>query len=380
MTLSAVCPRKALLDAVKTVSAAVSGRSSLPILSHILIREEMGGLRLCGNDLEMSISCRIPADVHISGEATVHAKTLAGLLTNLPEKSDVSLRCQKDFSVKVQCDTSQYKILGMNPEEYPSRSEPVSTASFRIPQAKLQGMIRQTRFAVGTNDERPILMGILMDFSETTLKMVSTDTHRLAVKEATVFDGSGTEMAIVPARAMNELSRLLTSEQGAVEVRLSQNEAIFVLDGEDQTSLTTRLIDGRYPVYSRIIPTERTTRLTIPVAPFKSALKRAEIVATEDSHRILFCAEGEKLALTASSVILGDAFEEIDVELDGEEKRIILSGKMLLEFLEGFEADRFYLDMTEPLRPVVIRTVFAENAEPAQKIGDLYIQMPMGAR
>src|SRR5579871_4812438 len=209
-SLKADCPRKDLFEAVQTVGHAVSGRSSLPILSHILIQAEDNGLRLVATDLELGISCRIPARIEESGALTAPARTLTEVLANLPDKGDVALSVDKSHTVRVHCERSDYKILGLPAEEYPKLPEVKDTASFSLPQALLKEMIRHTYFAVSTDEARAILTGILMVFDGETLKFVATDTHRLAVMTSLIKEGRGSQNAIVPARALNELTRLLT--------------------------------------------------------------------------------------------------------------------------------------------------------------------------
>lgn len=161
----------------------------------------------------------------------------------------------------------------------------------------MRSLIRQTRFAVGTDEARPILTGILMVFDGETLKFVATDTHRLAVKSTRVTQGNGSQNAIVPARAMNELTRLLTDDEGNVEVRLSGNQVMFSLPGENQVQIVSRLIEGQFPNFQRVIPAEHQKTLTIPAATLQRAVKRASIVARENSQRVIFRTEDTRLIL-----------------------------------------------------------------------------------
>lgn len=356
-SLKATCPRKELFEAVQTVGHAVSGRSALPILSHILIRTESNGLRLIATDLELGISCYIPAQIAEAGALTAPSRPFAEVLGNLPDKSEVAISVDKSFTVRVHCEKSDYKILGLPAEEYPSLPEVKETVSFTIPQAKMREMIRQTRFAVGTDETRPILTGILMVFEGETLKFVATDTHRLAVKTAKVTNGNGSQNAIVPARAMNELTRLLTGEDGDVEVRLSGNQVMFLLPGENQVQIIARLIEGQFPNFQRVIPAEHTKRLTIPTPNLQSAVKRAAIVARENSQRVIFRATHDKLVLTAESQVVGNAYEEIEIEGQGGDIETAFNAKYLLEVLDVLEEDRLHLELTEPLKPGVLRPV-----------------------
>lgn len=379
-SLKADCPRKALFEAVQTVGHAVSGRSSLPILSHIIIQAEENGLRLIATDLELGISCRVPAHIEEEGALTAPARTLTEVLANLPE-SDVALSVDKSHTVRVHCDRSDYKILGLPAEEYPKLPEVKDAVAFSIPQARLKEMIRQTLFAVSTDETRAILTGILMVFDGETLKFVATDTHRLAVKTASVKDGHGSQNAIVPSRAMNELTRLLTDGEGDVQVTLSGNQVRFVLPGEDEVQIVSRLIEGQFPNYQRVIPAEFQKKLTVPTQPLLRAVRRASIVARENANRVILRSEDDKLVLTAESQMVGNAYEEIEIVREGDDVEIAFNAKYLLDVLGVLEEDGLYLELTEPLKPGVLRpvpNVTKEGEENQQLNADyLCVLMPM---
>src|SRR5579884_264831 len=356
-SLKAICPRKDLFEAVQTVGHAVSGRSSLPILSHILIQAEESGLRLIATDLELGISCRIPAQVQEGGGLTAPARTLTEVLANLPDKSDVARSVDKSHTVHINCDRSAYKILGLPAEDYPRLPEVKDAVGFSIPQATLREMIRQTIFAVSPDETRAILTGILMVFDGETLKFVSTDTHRLAVKTARTTNGRGSQNAIVPSRAMNELARLLSDAEGDVEVALSDNQVRFTLPGEGEVQIVSRLIEGQFPNYQRVIPSQYQKRLTIPVEPLLRAVRRASIVARENSNRVILRAEDDKLVLTAESQTIGNAREEVEVVREGDDVEIAFNAKYLLDVLSVLDVDGLHLELTEPLKPGVLRPV-----------------------
>ena len=357
-SLKADCPRKSLLEAVQTVGHAVSGRSSLPILSHILIQSEESGLRLIATDLELGISCRIPeAGIQEIGALTAPARTLTEVLANLPDKSDVALSVDKSHTVRVHCERSDYKILGLPAEEYPKLPEVKDAAGFSVPQKVLREMIRHTLFAVSTDEARAILTGVFMVFDGETLKFVATDTHRLAVKTAVIKDGRGSQNAIVPARALTELTRLLTDAEGDVAVTLSTNQVQFDLPGENNVQIVSRLIEGQFPNYQRVIPAAHQKKLTIPTQPLLRAVRRASIVARENANRVIFRTEDDKLVLTAESQSVGNAHEEVEIGREGDDVEIAFNAKYLLDVLSVVDAESVHLELTEALKPGVLRPV-----------------------
>ena len=388
-SLKAVCPRKSLYEAVQTVGHAVSGRNALPILSHIMVQAEDNYLRLIATDLELGISCRVPAQIQEGGGLTAPSRTLTEVLGNLPDKSDVALSVDKSHTVRVHCEKSDYKILGLPAEEYPKLPEVRDAVAFRIPQSQLKEMIRHTSFAVSTDETRAILTGIYMVFDGETLKFVATDTHRLAVKEAKVKEGRGSQNAVVPSRCMNELTRLLGDSEGDVLVTLSNNQVQFVLPGESQVQIVSRLIEGQFPNYQRVIPAAFQKKLTVQTTPLLRAVRRASIVARENAQRVILRSEGDKLVLTAESQMVGNAYEEVEAQREGEDVEIAFNAKYLLDVLAVLDPDSsLHLELTEALKPGVVRpipmapkndTKDGEDTAPAASIEPDYlcVLMPM---
>jgi DNA polymerase-3 subunit beta len=234
-------------------------------------------------------------------------------------------------------------------------------------------MIKQTSFAVSTDEARAILTGILMVFEGETLRFVATDTHRLAVRTAKVKEGHGAQQAIVPARAMNELMRILNDNEGDVTVCLSENQVLFVTP--DGISLISRLIEGQFPNWQRVIPTQRLRRLTLQTLPFQRAVRRASIVARNANHRVILRTLDDKLTITAESSLEGVAYEEVEVVREGDDLDIAFNARYLLDVLSVIEEEGLYLDLTEQLKPGVVRPILPESEENA---GDyLCVLMPM---
>lgn len=376
-SLKAVCERKDLFEGVQTVGHAVSGRTPLPILSHILVQAEENALRLVATDMELSISLAIPARVEEAGGLTAPARLLTELLGTLPDK-DVAISVDRSHAVKVKCDRSDYKLLGLPADEYPGIPEVKDETSFRVPQRVLRDMIKQTIFAVSADEARAILTGILVVFEENTLKFVATDTHRLAVRSAPVTGGHGAQSAIVPARAMTELQRILVDEDGDVLVRLSENHAQFITpgrEGAEGISLVSQLIQGQFPNYQRVIPTQHTKKLTLETGPVLRAVRRASIVARENANRVILKTLDDHLTITAESSMQGAAYEEVEVVREGDDVEIAFNAKYLMDVLGVVDEEGFHLELTEPLKPGLLR--------PAADTGDgaageyLCILMPM---
>jgi DNA polymerase-3 subunit beta len=357
------CARKELYEGLQTVARAVSSRSSLPILSNILLEPGTDGIKLAATDLELGLECRMQATVHEGGPITVPARTFQEIVAALPE-AEVTIAADDHHNVILTCRRSEYRIHGLPAVEFPPLPEVTGDLSFSMPQGVLREMIRQTILAVSPDDTRPVLTGIYLVLAGERLTFAATDTHRLAVRAATLTDvqagASGPEAAvIVPERAMNELMRLLgAGSEEPVSVKVDQNQILF---RTETACLVSRLIEGTFPKYERVIPTQHTKKLTIPVEEFGQSVKRAAIVARDNANRLVLRTDGENLVIRAEAGDLGQAYEEIEVLREGDDIEIAFNARYLLDILGVLETEGLYLEMTEPLSPAVIRPVGDEQ-------------------
>lgn len=376
-SLKATCARKDLYEGVQTVGHAVSGRTSLPILSHVLVQAEEGALKLMASDTELSIALTIPATVTEEGGLTAPSRLLTELLGSLPE-SGVDVSVDRSHAVRIHCDKSDYKILGLPSEEYPRLPEVRDDNRFVIPQRRLREMIRQTIFAVSQDEARAILTGILLVLEGDKLTFVATDTHRLAIRSCPIIEAQGAIQVIVPARAMNELLRILEDVDGDVQVHISDNQILFrtpAPEGQSGIILISNLIQGQFPNYQRVVPTNHLRKLVLQTAPFQKAVRRASIVARNNANRIILRTQDDKLTITAESSLEGAAYEEVELVREGDDVEIAFNAKYLLDVLGVLEDDGFQLELTESLRPGLLRPI------PSVDIADgseyICILMPM---
>lgn len=363
--MQAICPRKDLFEAVQTVGRAVSGRSSLPILSHILARPKGDGtLLLTATDLEMWIECTLPARLQASlGEDdetagfTLPSRVFTEMLGALPDNDVLLDRPDGNNKTQVRCARSNFEILGLPAEEFPAPPDVTATASLTIPGDLLRDMLRQVQFAVSTDDTRPILTGVLLSVNGPTIKLVATDTHRLAVRAAHLEGAEGTATAIIPARATNELVRLVKDEE-PVHISLAQGQARFEIG---TTTMVTRLLEGQFPNYERVIPSGHDRKLTLETGEFSKAVRRAAIVARDNANRVVIETEGAQLVVSAESGTVGSAHDEIEVAREGDDIQIAFNAKYLQNILDAIETEGVVVELTEPLRPAILRPI-GDNA------------------
>jgi DNA polymerase-3 subunit beta len=353
--MKVTCDRRELHEGLQTVARAVSGRSSLPILGNVLLDPSTDTLRLAATDLELGMERLVPARVAEPGPVTLPAKTLSEIVNVLPE-AEVTIAADTGVGdVVITCRRSEYRIHGLPAEEFPVLPEVGTDAVFSLPERELRDIIRQTILAASVEDTRPILTGAFTVLTEQTLTMVATDTHRLALRQGNVSQAEGEVAAIIPARALSELSRVLEAESDRpIQVRLDKNQVQF---RSERATVVSRLIEGQFPKYEKVVPSQHTRKLTIQKEELQQAVRRVDVVARDNSHRVVFRTAGELLTLTAEAGDLGRAFEEVEVIREGDDIQIAFNARYVLDVLSVIDSEGVYMEMTEPLRPTVIRPV-----------------------
>jgi DNA polymerase-3 subunit beta len=352
--------RKDLYDGLQVVGRAVSAHTSLPVLKNILIEPGTDGIKLSATDLDLGIEVLVGATIQEPGPITVPARTFQEIIAALPE-ADVSLAADDQHNVVICCRRSEYRIHGLTAEDFPALPEVGGAVSLQLPQSLMKTMIRQTALAASDDDTRPILTGICLVVQEDSLRLVATDTHRLAVRTAPVTETSGSTTVIVPVRAMNELMRVLSDDETQpLHIRVDQNQILF---RTEKVTLVSRLIEGQFPKYERVIPGAHTRRLTIPRDELQSSVRRARIVARDAAaaNRVLLATEGENLVITAEAGELGRAHEEIEVVREGDDISIAFNATYVLDVLGVLDTEGVHLELTEPLAPAVVRPVEGDD-------------------
>jgi DNA polymerase III subunit beta len=374
------CKQQDLARGLSTVSHAVSTRSTLPILSNILLAAEHGRLRLSATNLEIGITCWVPASIQNEGTTTSPARLLTDFVNTLPP-ADVTLALQPTGqSLKVSDQRSQATIRGMDPGEFPA----IPTADGGEPPltlgaGELRAMIAEVAFAAATDDARPVFTGVLARVRDGRLTFAAADSFRLAVRSTAVesADGGAVSDMLIPSRTLTELAKVMPGE-GTVQVVVTpnRNQVLFRI-GED-LELVSTLIAGQFPNYEAILPKGHTTRVTIPTEQFRQAAKQAAIFARDSANIVrLKVAEGESGGLKPGAVTLeataeesGDTTTTLDVSVDGPGMEIIFNVKYLTDVLGVLDTESVALELNTAQQPGAIK--------PHPNNSDyIYVIMPM---
>ncbi|MEI6914223.1 MAG: DNA polymerase III subunit beta [Armatimonadota bacterium] len=350
--MKAVLTKKNLLDGVRTAGHAISGRTALPILGHVLAATGTNSLRLSATDHQIGISTTVPAQILEPGELTLPASIGSEVISSLSD-ADVIIESNENQQIRILCPPSDFQILGLPPGEFPGLPEVPDTVWFEIDAKQLRLGLRRTQFACSTDELRTILLGVLFSYSGDTLKLVATDTHRLAVDTRLIASGEGEANAVVPARAVAELSRILTDE-GKVRVHISERQIMFVVG---QVVVTASLIEGQYPNYERVVPADYDKKIVLPTKLFTDAIKRASIVARGDMNRTVVKTSGEKVSVSAKAGAVGKAYEEVEAIREGDDIEVAFNAQFLGEVLDVIDTEGVGLELSGPLSPAVLRPI-----------------------
>jgi DNA polymerase III subunit beta len=348
--------KEQLINGLQAVQNIVGSRTTLPILSNVLLHGEGKKLDLTATDLDVTVACSVEADIKKSGAVTVPVKKLFGIVRELGA-SEIEIEVDEKNACKIRSGASFYKLNGLAAEEFPPIPSFSEKKKVVLPQDRVKGMLRKTSFAVSTDETRYVLNGIFISLKDHKITMVATDGRRLALsdEDVDVTPESQAEF-IVPTKAINELNRLL-QEKGEVEIKFTENQALFDLKSENGCSviLITKLVEGNYPNYKQVIPAEAAERVTLAREELLQALRRAEIMTSEKSNSVKLAFTKNNLTITANTPEVGEARESIAINYKGKDMAVAFNPGYLMDPLKALDNDEVFLELTDELSPGVVK-------------------------
>ncbi len=348
--------KEQILNGLQAVQNVVSTRTTLPILSNVLVRAEGDRVEFTATDLDVTIACGVEAKVKKAGGTTVPVKKLFGIVRELGS-SEIDLEVDEKNVCSVRSGPSFYKINGLGADEFPPLPKFKEDKKVLLQQETMKGMMRKTSFAISTDESRYVLNGIFISLKDHKMTMVATDGRRLALvdEEVDVSEKSQGEF-IIPAKAVNELNRLL-QETGEVEIKYGENQAAFTLKDEKGFSvlIVTKLIEGNYPNYRQVIPSETKERIALGREEFLHAMRRAEIMTSEKANSVKLTFGKNNLAITANSPEVGEARESLAINYKGKEMAIAFNPKYVIDPLNALAEDEVFIELIDELSPGVIK-------------------------
>ncbi len=364
--------RAALLRALGHVHRVVERRTTIPILANVLIEAAAGGLLLKATDLDLEITEKAAAEVAQPGATTLPAHTLYDIVRKLPEGAQVSLEETGDQGqLTLRSGRSRFNLQTLPQSDFPDVTSGEFSHKFTLAPADLKRLIEKTQFAISSEETRYYLNGIYVHVAEiegrSLLRAVATDGHRLARLELPAPAGAvGMPGVIVPRKAVAEIQRLIEDAQGEVAIELSTNKMRFAFG---EALLTTKLIDGTFPDYSRVIPAGNDKRLTVERDAFRNAVDRVSTISSERGRAVKLALSEGKLVLSVTNPDQGSAVEELEADYDGPPLDIGFSSRYLLDIVNQLDSDTALFLLADPGSPTLVQDRDGANA--------LYVLMPM---
>ena len=374
------CLQENLAEGLAVVGRVVPTKSTLPVLSNVLVAAREVELQLAATNLELAVAHRVPASVSHPGEITLPARLLADYVALLDHGQKVALDLnEKTHKVHLACGRYEANIAGIDAEDFPPIPSVSGGVSFQIAAPALKEAINQVVFAAAPDDTRPVLAGVLMRLGAGSLTLAAADGFRLAVRSIDLPEGAPDLQMIVPARTLAEVARLLPSdddEEVSISTTQGGNQVYFAFG---KTEVTSRLIDGQFPDYQRIIPNDAKTNVVLSTNDFLRATRAAAVFARDNSNIVrLECTPSKEeaelalgsLLVKSTSAEMGDNEGHLDASIQGEETQIAFNGKYLRDALEAIESQQVSLQITGPSSPGILKPVGEPN-------GYLHVIMPM---
>jgi DNA polymerase III subunit beta len=341
--------REKLQEGLVAVAASVPAKTTLPVLSNILVEAVRDGIRLSGTDLDIAVSMLVPAEVDTEGAVTLPAKKLVEIVRELPSAA-IRITAAGEQRVSLECGRSRFKLLGIPRDEFPSFPPVRFDSPWTVLSAELQKLISHVAFAASTEESRPILNGVLWELRKDQMRMVATNGHRLARMDVAVAGGRAPADFIVPPKALEQIRRLFGAAD-EIEIAKSENHLGF---RSGQTLVYTRLIEGPYPNYETVIPRDNDRIAVVDKVALTSTLRRVGVVASDQTHRVRLAFSGGSLKFTVSTPDLGEAQDEMAVTYEGEPIEIGFNANYLLEILKYMPTDEVRVSMKAPERAATI--------------------------
>lgn len=340
-----------LIKGIQDVQNAINPKTTLPILSNILIETGKDNVSLTATDLDIGITSNIQVKPGVEGAITVPAKKFFDIIKELPT-GDVSISVKKNNLVHIECPSCLFKIMGLPKDEFPQLPDFKDKDSIVIQRPRLKKMIAMTGFAVSRDESRYVLNGVLFIIKPTYIRMVATDGRRLAMVEEKIQAPKAQERkVIIPTKTITELGKLL-GDEGEVKMCFGNNQVLFDMGS---TKVVSRLIEGEFPNYEQVVPKEVKDKVGVSRVKLLAATKRAALFTNPDSLAVKIELTKDKMVLSKSAPYIGEAREEIAVEYKGKDLSIGFNPDYLIDVLKNINEETVNFEVGDAEKPGVIR-------------------------
>ncbi|CAH1230465.1 Beta sliding clamp [Paenibacillus allorhizoplanae] len=359
-----------LIESIGHVSKAISSRTTIPILTGIKIDATLSGVTLTASDTDISIQSFTASEnstIKIieliqAGSVVLPAKFFVEIIRKLPAQL-IEIEVKANFQTIIRSGSSEIQIMGLDPDEYPLLPEIEESKMLRLPSDLLKTMIKQTSYAVSTNESTPILTGVLWNISGDKLKFIACDRHRLASREVTVDNEQAQNLPniVISGRTLNELSKILPDQNTLIDIVIADNQVLFKIQS---ILFYSRILDGTYPDTSKLIPQSFQTEMVVPTKELAEAIDRAYLLSKEDKTNIvkMMMLEDKTIEISSSSSELGKVTEQIALQhIVGDLLKISFNSKYMLDALKVLDSEFIQIGFTGAMQPIIMKPQDSTN-------------------
>lgn len=342
------------------LSGVLNTSNTLPILDDFLFELKEDALMITASDLETTMTVSIPLDkAEDPGAVTIPAKILIDTLKTFSD-IPVQFTINKDtLGVEISAGDGKYKLSGHKSDEFPQAPELEDTVSVSIESELMVNAINKTLFATGNDELRPVMSGVFLELTPDDITWVATDAHKLVRYRRTDFSASESASFIMPKKPLNQLKNILSASEGAISIDYNQTNAEFNFEN---VKMTCRLIDGKYPNYEAVIPTDNPHKLTIDRVSLLNSIRRVAIFANQSTHQVRFKLSGKELLLSAEDIdFSNEARERLTCSYEGDDMEIGFNSRFLQEMLNNIESEEIIIEMSAPNRAGILHPITKEN-------------------
>lgn len=360
-----ICSKENLMEGINVVQKAVSTKTTLPILEGILLEAD-DKLKMTGNDLEIGIECYVDADVKKKGSIVLNSRMFGDIVKRLPD-AEVLMEVKDNNAVVIECENSLFEIKGIAAEGFPALPSVQKENGIKISQKLIKDIIKQTIFAVSVDENRPILTGCLFEYKSGRLSIVSIDGYRLALRTVTHEFAVQDRNLVIPGKTLNEISKIIQPVDAELTIYTTKNQILFDMGN---CIMVSRLLEGEFLNYTGIIPKDLETKITLSTKELLACFERASLVITNDERRypVKLDIKDDMMVITSNTEI-GNAREELRIEMEGKELDISFNPRYFIEALRVIENEMVSISFTSNIGPCIIK--------PLQGDAFVYLVLPI---
>ena len=347
-----ICSKDNLIEGINIVQKAVSTKTTLPILEGILL-EATSEFKLTGNDLEIGIECIVQGDIQREGNIVLNSKMFGDIVRRLPD-SEVLIEVRENNLVIIECENSHFELKGLPAIGFPALPTIIKENTFHISQKLVRDMIKQTLFAISTDENRPILTGSFIECKSRELAFVSIDGFRLALRKNSIENDVADFSIVIPGKTLNEIVKILQPIDENIIIYTSSNQVLFDIG---KCKVVSRLLEGEYLNYRSIIPQDYETKVRVKTKDLLSSIERASLITMEEKkYPVKFTISNDKIVIS-SNTELGAVREELYVEMEGNKMEVGFNPRYFIDALRVIDEENIEIFYTSCVGPCTIRSL-----------------------